>query len=119
MEHLLGIDAIRQKKASALFLLKLKETRQLSQAAIDDVVEGSRAVFSHTVQRLHSGVHAKLASLGVDEGQIDTVFADLDDTFVGLETQHKQEKCFVNDLGLVVSTISSTMAKILYVYSVV
>ena len=101
---MLGIDKIRQKKASALFLLKLKETRQLSQTAIDDVVEGSRAVFSHTVQRLHSGVRAKLASLGVDETQIDSVFADLDDPFLDLETQHKQEKCFINDLGLIVST---------------
>ena len=56
LDHLLGVDASCQKNASALFLMKLKETRQLSQTAIDDVVEGSRAVFSHRVRRLHSGV---------------------------------------------------------------
>lgn len=104
MDHLLGTDVIRQRKSSALFLLKLKETRQLSQAAINDVVEGTRMVFSQTVQRLHSGVRAKLATLGVDEMEVDDMFANLTDPFVDLETQHKQEKCFVEDLGLIVST---------------
>ena len=33
----------------------------------------------------------------------DIVFADLTDLFVDLETQHKQDKCFVEDLGLIVS----------------
>ena len=81
-------------------MLKLKETRQLSQAAINDVVEGTRMVFS---QRLHSGVRAKLTTLGVDEMEVDDMFANSTDPFVDLETQHKQEKCFVEDLGLIVS----------------
>ena len=103
LEHLLGIDAIRQKKASTFYLLKLKENHRLSQTAIDDVMEGSKTVFSHTVQILHSGIRAKLASLGIDDTQIDSVFKDLADPFVGLETRYKQEKCCVEDLGLVVS----------------
>ena len=103
LDHLLGIDAKRQKHASALFIMKLKETRQLSQAAIDDIVEGSKAVFSHTVQRLHSGVRARLATFGVDETALDSLFFDMVDPFDGLETKHKQEKCFKEDFGLVVS----------------
>ena len=101
----MGIDDVCQKKASALFLLKLKETRRLSQVAIDNVVEGSNTVFSHTVQRLYSGVRSKLASLGIDETQIDSVFQDLSDPFFGLETKFKQDRYFVEDLGLVVSTM--------------
>jgi len=45
LEYALGIDIIHQKRASALYLMKLKETRQLSQVALDDVVEGSRMIF--------------------------------------------------------------------------
>ena len=103
LEHLLGIDATLQKKNSALFLMKLKETRQLSQVAIDDVVEGSRTVFLHTIQRLHSGTRAKLAALGLDDTLLDSVFTDIPDPFEGLETRHMQEKCFKEDFGLVVS----------------
>ena len=81
-----------KRKPVPFFLLKLKETHCLSQVAIDNVVEGSNTVFSHTVQRLHSGVHSKLASLGIDETQIDSVFQDLSDPFFGLETKFKQDK---------------------------
>ena len=42
----------RQKRASALFLLKLKETHRLSQTALDDVVEGCKLVFSLTLEQL-------------------------------------------------------------------
>ena len=103
IDHLLGIDATCQKKASALFLMKLKESRHLSQPAIDDIVEGCRLVFSHTVKRIHSGVHAKLAKVGIEEDVLDDVFFSLADPFTGLETRHLQEKCFKEDFGLVVS----------------
>ena len=111
LDHLLGVDASCQKNDSALFLMKLKETRQLSQTAINDVVEGSRAVFSHTVRRrrLHSDVRAKLATIGIDEAALDDVFSDLVDPFDGLETRHKQEKCFKQDFGLVVSAVTVYM----------
>ena len=35
-DHLLGLDVDRQKKASALFILKLKENHWLSQLLIDN-----------------------------------------------------------------------------------
>ena len=82
--------------------MKLKETRQLSQVALD-VVEGSRMIFSSTVQRLHSGVRAKLASLGMDETKLDDLFSDVTDPFVDLQTRYKQEKFFKEQFGLVVS----------------
>lgn len=103
MDQLLGMDNIRQKKTSALFILKLKETRQMSQAAVDDVVEGCKTVFSHTTRRLQSGVRARLATLGMDETAFDDLFSNIADPFTGLETRHKQEKCFKEEFGLIVS----------------
>ena len=83
--------------------MKLKETHQLSQVALDDVVEGSRMIFSSTVQQLHSGVCAKLTSFGLDETILDNVFTDITDLFVDLETRYKQEKFFKEQFGFVVS----------------
>ena len=103
LEHILGTDVIKQKRASALYLMKLKETRQLSQVALDDVVEGSRMIFTSTVQQLHSGVRSKLASLGIDETKLNDVFTSVVDPFVDLETRYKQEKFFKENFSLVVS----------------
>ena len=66
----------------------------MSQAAIDDVLEGCKTVFSHTTQRLQSGVRARLAMLGIDETACDDLFSGITDPFDGLETRHKQEKTF-------------------------
>ena len=113
LEYALGIDITHQKWASALYLMKLKETRQLSQVALDDVVEGSRMIFSTTVQHLHSGVHAKLASLGIDETKL-VVFNDVTDPFVDLGTRYKQEKFFKEQLGLLVSdTLSNKQIRLI------
>ena len=111
LEHALGIDIVKQKRASALYLMKLKETRQLSQVALDDVVEGSRMIFTSTVQQLHSGVRAKLASLGIDETKVDDVFTDVIDPFVDLETRYRQEKFFKEQFGLVVSICVTAVCK--------
>lgn len=102
VEHLLGFGATQFKRASSLFILKLKETRQLSQTAVDDVVEGCKSMISHTVQRLHSGARAKLLTLGIDEEALDDVFNDFPDPFNGLETRYLQEKFLKEEFGLVV-----------------
>ena len=96
------MDTHRQKQSSALFILKMKETHRLSQVAIGDIVEGSQDVFKHAVGRLHAGVRSKLAMLGIDETTVDDIFSSQNDPFKGLETQHLQEKCFKEDLDLVV-----------------
>ena len=45
-----GHDSEWQKRASALFLLKLKEGRRLSQVAVDDVAE-CRTLFQQTIEK--------------------------------------------------------------------
>lgn len=102
MEHLLGINTTKFKRASSLFILKLKETRQLSQTAVDDVVEGCKSMINQTVQRLHSGAREKLLMLGIDEEALDDVFNDFPDPFNGLETRYLQEKFLKEEFGLVV-----------------
>ena len=84
VEHLPGIDATQFKRASSMFILKLKETRQLSQTAVDDVVEVCKSMINHAVQRLRSGVCAKLSTLGIDEEALEHVFNYFPDPFNGL-----------------------------------
>ena len=43
---------ISQQKVSGLFLLKMRETFSVSQAAIDDIVAESESVFEHVVSKL-------------------------------------------------------------------
>lgn len=51
LDLLLGIDKDIQQRSSALFLLKLKAHRSISQVAIDDIVEDWDGLFSHSVSR--------------------------------------------------------------------
>ena len=102
--RLMGTDVEAQRRASALFLLKLKEKRHLTQAAIDDVVEGSHLLFSQTAQRIRAGINEELAQKGV-EMDVTPVFENLVDPFNGLETQYLQEKYFIEKFGLIVSNL--------------
>ena len=101
----MGNDKDAQQRASALFLLKLKEHRRISQVALDDIVEEWGDLFSHTVKRLSARVHEKLSSTGIDVEDIDgldQVFEDIPHPFEGLKTRFLQEKYFRESLGLVV-----------------
>ena len=105
--QLLGVDDEIQQRSSGLFLLKLKECRQISQAAVDDIVSGCSGLFSHTLERLECHVRSTLATVGVDVDSISEelheVFTNVPDPFRGLETCYKQEKYFTDKLGLIVS----------------
>lgn len=106
LDLLLGMDKAAQQRHAALFLLKLKEYRQLSQVAIDDIVQEWEGLFSHTVQQLNARVRERLANAGVDVDSVEglqEVFHDLPSPFEGLNTQHLQEKYYRDSLGLVVS----------------
>ena len=48
LEYLFG-DSDKQQRASALFLLKLKEQRRVSQVTIDDIVSGFEGLLQQTV----------------------------------------------------------------------
>ena len=58
------------QKSSAQFILKLKE-RRVSQVAIDDIVDGSKKLFSNeTLIRVKANMKAKMAESGVDPDSI-------------------------------------------------
>ena len=105
IRYLLGKDAKDIQHESALFLLKLKEHRRVSQVAIDDVVEHSKRLFHMTIERAEAAVKAKVADAGFDPNliELDTVFQDISDPFNGLHTSYLQEKYYNEKLGLVVS----------------
>lgn len=98
-------DEAAIRRQSALFLLKMKEKRFLSQAAIDDIVEDSCALFTRTFEMVKAGVREKLAEAGVDSSSVnlDDVFGGVTDPFAGLRSKHFQEKYFEEHLGLIVS----------------
>lgn len=103
---MIGSDAEQVRRSSALFLLKLKEQRRISQVAIVDIVDGCTSLFYQTIARVQAGVNAKLAESGVDPDSIlalDGAFGDVTNPFQGLKTCHLQEKYFRDTLGLIVS----------------
>ena len=107
--YLLG-DCTQQQRSSALFLLKLKEERRLTQVAIDDIVTGIESVPEKCIIRMKAGVRAKLASSGIDPNDVsglDNVFSDMVKPFAGLETEFKQSY-FKDVLDLLVSVIYLT-----------
>lgn len=78
----------------------------MSQAVIDDVVQGWDGMFKSSVDRLQARVRDKLASLGVGPDDVDEfseLFSDLPHPFDGLETQYKQDRYYRKNMGLVVS----------------
>ena len=104
--HLLGTDSFEQRKKSNLFLLKLKEERLITQAAVIDVVKGCKEVFTHTVGRIKAGVKHRLSLSNIDPSEVsglDNLFSSVNDPFSGLETAYLQDKFVAEELGYVVS----------------
>ena len=51
--------------------MHLKEERMLTQAALNDVILGSKEVFEHTVGHLRAAVSYKLTQSGIDPTSVD------------------------------------------------
>lgn len=109
IHYLTGDDAKAIQHSSALFLLKLKEHRRISQVAINDIVEGTRAMVRLSAERMQAAVRANLASNGIDPDTVDGLGRALNevaDPFEGIQTCHLQEQYYHDQLGLVVSVFS-------------
>lgn len=81
---------LTRRRSSALFLLKLKEHRRISQTAVDDVVEGCQTLFQQTIQTVQAGVRARLAESGIDPDVVaglNETFSELVNPFDGLENK--------------------------------
>ena len=103
VSRLLGTDLQLQKRESALFLMRLREVRRISQASIDEVVSGCKDLFESTAKRLQAGVRQKLAENGIELPAINEVFDELKDPFTGLESLYLQEKYMSKEFYIIVS----------------
>lgn len=101
IDRLMGYDKDQQKRSAALLLLKLKEKRRISQVAVDDIIEHTKAQFEL------AEVRSCLATKGVDLSELDLDLAlrlsGINHPFSELDTKHKQENYYVDKLGLIVS----------------
>ena len=95
----------QQRQRSAIFLLRLKEQRQITQVTIDDIVTGVEDILQEAVIRAKAGVRAKLAENGIDASSVcglKDMFTELKTPFDGLEMKFKQEKYFKTSLNMLV-----------------
>ncbi len=71
------------RRKSALFILKMKEKRLLSQAAIEDIVEKTCSVVTSALDMVNASIRGKLADAGVDLTSIDleSVFSNVPEPF--------------------------------------
>ena len=99
---LLGLDESKQKRDSALFLMRMKEVRKLSQVTIDDIVTNCQSLFENTVNHLHAGVRQKLSATEVDNSFVHEVFEKMKNPFEGLETKYLQEKYITKEFQVLV-----------------
>ena len=109
VRYLLHQDVQDIQRQSALFILKMKEHRRLSQVSIDDIVHNSGGLFEMTIEHGAAGIRARLAEAGVELSSLNgldtaSLFEDVAYPFQGLETCYHQEKYFVEKLGLVVGS---------------
>lgn len=105
IDRLMGYDEELQKRSAALLLLKLKEQRRVSQVAVDDIIEHTKAQFDRTVSIALAEIRSHLAERGVDPSELDldSALTKLNHPFSELDTKHKQDKYFRDKLGLIVS----------------
>ena len=104
----MGEDHEMLRRSAALFLLKLKDEHKISQKAVDDIVFHSKSFLDDVVARIKVGVHSRLASAGISYdkvAELDDVFTQVRDPFDDIDTCYKQEKYFIENLGLIVSII--------------
>ena len=96
--HILGTDIQTRRRAGAMFLLKLKEHRRVTQTAIDDVVENCQCLFQQTLQTIQAGVNSRLAEHGLDPETVaglKATFTEYVDPFDGLENKYRQEMYYI------------------------
>ncbi|XP_022088209.1 uncharacterized protein LOC110977964 [Acanthaster planci] len=85
----------------ASYILQLQTSKNLSQTAIDDVVNNTRELISNINSVNCQKVMAHLESSGVNTGDIDLEGIFKADPFIGLETKAQQDKYFASKMGYI------------------
>ena len=88
--------------------MKLSEGQQLSQVAMDDVIEGCREVFKQTLCIVKEKVVGALSDVGINVFSVpglDNILSKIPDPFHGLETPYMCEKFNKQQMNYVVRSI--------------
>lgn len=94
--------------AAAKFLLQLREGRQISQAAVSDIITGCKTLCKLSVDTVKDGVKRTLNNAVLHVDCVPGLAAVLDinaDPFKGVDTNYLFESFCVNYLGCLVSTV--------------
>ena len=97
------------KRNSALFILKTRDGRKITQACLDSVVTDVTQLVKQNLQHVCHRAVQTLRETGVSEecvARVQSVILDDESSniFEGLETEYRQNSIFRDSFGLVVST---------------
>lgn len=87
------------QQAEAQFLLKLKSEHNLSEKAIDDIMETTKQMIQHQSSKIKERLSTEIPEHIFETLNDDEIFGN--DTFVGLETEFLREKFFEKNLGYI------------------
>ena len=93
------------RQTNAEFIMKLSEGRQLSQVAVDDIIQGCREICKQMCT-VKVNVVRVLSDAGIDAFSIPGLednLSKIPDPFVGLETPYMREKFYKQRMNYVVS----------------
>lgn len=93
-------------RTAAKLLLQLKEGRQVSQAAVSDMIDGCKTLCKQTIDEFKEGVRLSLASAGIDIESVpgmSNVLSRDPNPFQGIDTTYLYEKFCIEHLGCLVS----------------
>ena len=99
---------LQQKKQMALFLLKTKEVRKVSQVALDGIIEDFTLILQETIRSLREEVNSCLTANGLSIAVFDDLPGIFDNPstlnpFGELESKYKQERFYREHLDFLVS----------------
>lgn len=91
-------------RSAALFLLSVKERFQLTQSALDFIIQQVKQMISFAVDDAEEKVKVYLTEQGVTElPDISKCFEGMNNPFIYLETEYMQNKFYQENFNLVVS----------------
>ena len=93
------------KEEAARFLLTLREGRQISQAAIDDVISGCKSLCQHTIMAMKGKVLDHVAEAGIELPGLHDIIDTKYNPFDGIDTNYLFERFCVEHLGYLVSQL--------------
>ena len=108
------VDLTRQ---SAMFILKTRDGRRLTQAATDNILRDVTELFQTRLEAVCHNTVETLKEAGVDDATISTVkdgvLAECE-PFKGLETEYRQNTYIRDHFGLIVRSCVNQIAEYMY-----